>query len=181
MLNDSIKTLAATSPKIAFVNVRDCAKRVTELENILGIKPSKPTWNIVRANARIAELESMLTDRTAAPVPAPTEAARVAPGIVATAFQFNALCAADRESFSANGGELSVDAFNSLPLAARVKHFESGGKIAGAPFDKTVLAPRVRGESNPANSRTMAANAFNQIGKNDQKTLIRLGLKIAVK
>jgi hypothetical protein len=65
-MKNSLEILAETSPKIAFVNVRDCAARVTELETILGIEPSKPTWNIVRANRRIAELESIVAERARA-------------------------------------------------------------------------------------------------------------------
>ena len=65
-MKNSLEILAETSPKIAFVNVRDCAARITELETTLGIEPSKPTWNIVRANRRIAELESIVAERARA-------------------------------------------------------------------------------------------------------------------
>jgi hypothetical protein len=123
----------------------------------------------------------MLANGKAAPVSLPTGAAAVTPGNVATVEQFNALSVAEREVFSENAGAVSVDAFNSLPLAARVKHFETGGKIAASASDKTILAERVRGESNPLNNGTMSVSAFNRLGKNDQATMLRLGLKLAAK
>ena len=188
-MKNSLEVLAGTSPKITFRTYRESADKIRFLESALGLPAGKPIWNLRAAAGRISELESMVASKASAPasapvsapVSAPTQAARVTPGIVATAAEFLALSTTDREIFSANGGKLSVDAANNLPLTVRITHFESGGKIGVAATDKTILA-RQRGVGpNPANSRTMSAAAFNQLGKNDQKILIRLGLKIAAK
>jgi hypothetical protein len=181
-MNNSLETLAATSPKNIFHNVRVHNERILTLEAQLGLSPGRPFWNVAKSASRIRELESMLANGKAAPVSLPTGAARVTPGNVATVEQFNALSFAEREVFSENAGAVSVDSFNGLPLAARVKHFEAGGKIAATATDKTVLAERVRdGQPNPRNSGTMSLAAFTRLGKNDQATMLRLGLKLAAK
>lgn len=181
MNEKSLATLAATSPKITFRTYREAAEKITSLETSLGLPASKPTWNIRRANSRIAELESMLAGGKAAPVSLPTGAAAITPGNVATVEQFLALSGADRESFSADGGKLGLDAFNDLPTAAKMKHFEDGGKVVATPGDQTSLAAPLHDGPNPKNSRKMLLSTFNLLGKNSQLAMLRHGVKLAVK
>jgi hypothetical protein len=97
-MKNSLEILGETSPKLAFVNVRDCAARITELETTLGSEPSKPTWNIVRANRRIAELESIVAERARAVALTKPVVIEKAAAPVVEKFgreRFNASCAAD--------------------------------------------------------------------------------------
>lgn len=182
MIENSLKVLAASSPKITFRTYREAAEKITSLETALGLPAGKPTWNIRRANSRIAELESMLAGGKAAPVSLPTGAAAVTPEkIIATASQFLALSTTDRACFSTDGGKLALDGFNDLPVAAKMKHFEDGGKVVATTADKTTLAAPLHDGPNPKNSGTMLLATFNQLGKGSQLALIRHGVKLAVK
>jgi hypothetical protein len=181
MNEKALATLATTSPKLAYRTFAEAAAKIQSLETALGLPAGKPTWNIRRANSRIAELESMLAGGKAAPVSLPTVAAVTPEKIIATASQFLALSTTDRACFSTDGGKLALDGFNDLPVAAKMKHFEDGGKVVATTADKTTLAAALHDGPNPKNSGTMLLATFNQLGKGSQLALIRHGVKLAVK
>jgi hypothetical protein len=82
----SLSTLSRTAPKNIFANVRTNNLRIAELETQLGMSASKPVWNVVKSNARIKELESMVAARNAAaPVQSPASVPPVAPSAAAPA------------------------------------------------------------------------------------------------
>lgn len=72
MLNDSINTLAATPPPAhktwKFKTSSTASARINALESALGLPLSERTYNLTRANEKIAALESMLAAKSAAPV-----------------------------------------------------------------------------------------------------------------
>ncbi len=80
-MNDAIKILAATPPpppikKSWFANVGKAAARIRELETAAGLPTSKPIWNIVQANRRVQELETLLAQKQhSAPTAAPPRTA----------------------------------------------------------------------------------------------------------
>jgi hypothetical protein len=78
MLNDSLKTLSATPPPAhrlwKFKTAKTAKVKINELEAILGLPASPLDCNLISANARIRELESLL---------AHTNASKTAPAIAA--------------------------------------------------------------------------------------------------
>lgn len=80
-MKKSLEVLAGASPKITYRTFASAAAKIKTLEATLGLPPGKPTWNVLRANARIAELESMAAARaTTASIQTPA-AASVAPAV----------------------------------------------------------------------------------------------------
>ncbi len=83
MLNDSLKILAATPPPAhrlwRYKTSSTASARINELEAALGLPLSERSFNLARANEKIAALEAMLATKAAAPVvAAPVVAAPVA-------------------------------------------------------------------------------------------------------
>lgn len=72
MLNDSLKTLAATPPPAhrmwKFKTARSAHSEINRLESLLGMSPSALDCNMSASNRRIVELEAMMVSRNAAPV-----------------------------------------------------------------------------------------------------------------
>jgi hypothetical protein len=87
MLNDSINTLAATPPPAhktwKFKTSSTASARINELEAALGLPLSERSFNLTRANEKIAALESMLAAKSAAPVVVAPVAAAPKPTAIA--------------------------------------------------------------------------------------------------
>jgi hypothetical protein len=109
MLNDSIKTLAATPPpahrRWKFKTALTAHAEINRLERLLGMSPSGLDFNLTAANWRIVQLEVLAAHvpapRSAPPTmavpPAPDAAARsqsLAEGLTGRA-RFNASCTRD--------------------------------------------------------------------------------------
>jgi hypothetical protein len=79
MLNDSINTLAATPPPAhktwKFKTSSTASARINELEAALGLPLSERSFNLTRANEKIAALQAMLAAKSAVPVVAAPVAA----------------------------------------------------------------------------------------------------------
>jgi hypothetical protein len=97
MLNDSIKTLAATPPPAhrlwRFKTSSTATARINELEARLGLPLSGRSFNLNFANARIVELEAMLAAKSVPPN-ADAPAQTIATNLTGRA-RFAASCAAD--------------------------------------------------------------------------------------
>jgi hypothetical protein len=83
MLNDALKTLAATPPpakKYAwrYLNAGKTTAKIVELEKALGLEHGTPIFNIKKSNERILELEAMLAAKEPAPAVAAVPVAPVA-------------------------------------------------------------------------------------------------------
>ncbi len=165
MLTDLIKTLSATPPPATtFRSGRHAYARIVQLESQLGLEPSLPIFNTIKANARIAELESLLASKNAlAPAPAmpaalaaPVAAATLPANVKSLADYFK-LSSADRLQFAQDNGALAEADFDTLRPKAKMDFIRAGGRIIsartetlrsyapgnpdpGAPFRKTQFA-----------------------------------------
>jgi len=143
MLKDSIAVLAANPPPAQkrLSEMADLNGRIAVLENKLGLAHTFPTLNRQRAQARLAELET-LAAKTPLPVPvvaiapaavvtppAPVAAADVLPADVKPLREFLALAPDARRQFCQDGLKLSLGDFNKLTPAAKLQFSKDGGKI----------------------------------------------------
>ena len=144
-LENSIKILTATPPPATgLINPRQAYARVIQLETELGIAPSMPILNLVKANARIVELESIRSAK-AKLMPAPDNAASavvaaVIPGtdtdespiLKATLAEWRKMEPAHRSQFMADGGALALVDFQALTSRGKMDFMRGGGRILEA-------------------------------------------------
>jgi hypothetical protein len=141
-MNDSIKTLSRTPrpAKKTLGEIADMNGRIAVLENQLGLAHCLPTLNSQRAQARLAELETL-----AAKTPLPAPVVAVAPAAVVTPpapvvadampadvkplREFLALAPDARRQFCQDGMKLSLGDYNKLNPSQRLQFAKDGGKI----------------------------------------------------
>ncbi len=59
--------IAKKSGLIKFDRIKEANAEIQRLETVLGISPSRPTFNIFAANRRIVELQSLVSRKSGAP------------------------------------------------------------------------------------------------------------------
>ena len=142
MLTDSLKILSATPPPpaIPFRSGRHAYARIVQLETQLGLEPSRPIFNTIKADARIAELESLLAKKNT-PAPGPVIPATLAasfppaapvaalPDDVLPLASYLKLSSADRYQFATDSGRLSLTDYNKLNATQKLQFIKDGGRI----------------------------------------------------
>jgi hypothetical protein len=146
MLKDSLAVLAATPPtrKLRHASYGACRHRIMTLCHQLGIPVDQPPeYHVGKANARVAQLEAQLAQRTApAPAaatvtttpPAPAAPVATAPSTYTKSLpDYLSLGPEGRQQFASDGGSLSRRDFDALTPAAKMNHCRHGGGIADSP------------------------------------------------
>jgi hypothetical protein len=138
MITDFVKTLSATPPPGTkkFQSGRHAYARIIQLETQLGLEPSSPIFNTIKATARIAELESMLAKKNT-PLPVPSMAATPAASVTLSApvadtlplADYLRLSSVDRWQYSQDGGKLALASYNALSPAAKLSFIKDGGRV----------------------------------------------------
>ena len=160
MLKDSLAVLAATPPprKLRHLTYPQARHRVMTLCQQLGIPVDQPPeYHVGKANARVAELEQRVAQRSAqvpaATAPAatqPTGPVVTAPSTARPASEYLGMTGESRAEFAASGGQLSRAAFDSLTPRQRTDFCRHGGTLASDLPNGRVGTAAVTNDTPPA-------------------------------